>query len=373
MRKEILFMSLAATICVAGINKMDLIKYPLNNDKVSESRGGTLPDSEAIQDGIGTLLLNSKTYSNSNNFRNNDFNKLLLKYKKNLEENPSKSLNQMINDNMVTINNDVINKINDNSLVTVISNINGTPCDDGNSLTQGETWINNTCQGGVILDGTPCDDGNSLTVNDKYKNGSCIGVLLNGGTCDDGNPQTINDKYVFGVCKGTNVEGQPCDNGVGSAIYDVYRNGICVDENPAGVSCDDGNPLTMHDTIQSDGSCAGYGFTGMPCDDGNPQTTNDKWTASHICEGTPIVIIPNGTTCNDNNIQTINDVYTNGVCAGTNVQGQSCNDNDPCTINDVYSNGTCQGSITNMQIGAPGYDTWAANCLGNNAGNFFQF
>ena len=63
----------------------------------------------------------------------------------------------------------------------------------------------------------------------------------------------------------------------------------------------------------------------------------------------------NGTSCDDGNVQTINDIYTNDVCAGTNVEGQSCDDGNAQTTNDTYHDGVCSGTIVANNTCTGGY------------------
>jgi PKD repeat protein len=105
----------------------------------------------------------------------------------------------------------------------------------GFTSTPGDTLLINFSCGGLITDctgipggsnlpGTACDDGDTLTVQDTWTIGcSCIGVPVNyydclgqlngpelpGTPCDDGNPATINDTWSANcVCVGGNTT--PC-------------------------------------------------------------------------------------------------------------------------------------------------------------------
>ena len=91
---------------------------------------------------------------------------------------------------MIIINNEETNNINNSIFINSDTHIilDGTACDDNNSMTSNDIYINGVCKGNCNLGYT-------------YNNGVCI---VNDGTrCDDGNINTSNDVYTNGVCAGT--------------------------------------------------------------------------------------------------------------------------------------------------------------------------
>ena len=295
-------MILSSFLLANSLSVSNLSLYPLNSNLISKSRGGSINDNVAINDGIGTILIGGLNINH--NLSNTPMNNLILNNKDLINE--GHNITDLIDDNIITnTNGDLIN-INNNPLL----------------LPSG------------ITDGTPCDDNNPQTINDIYTNGICSGTNVEGNTCDDGNVQTINDIYTNGVCTGTNVEGQSCT--INGMVNTTYHNGVCQGGNLVGDTCDDGNIQTINDVWLSDGTCAGTNVEGQSCDDNNLQTTNDTYH-NGVCSGTN----NEGQSCNDGNVQTINDIYHNGVCSGTNVEGQSCTKTN--YINTTYHNGVCSG------------------------------
>ncbi|MCB9179283.1 MAG: PKD domain-containing protein [Flavobacteriales bacterium] len=194
----------------------------------------------------------------------------------------------------------------------------GSPCDDGNPNTMGDTWTascqcvgqgggNVDCLGvpnGSALPGTACVD----TLGGIF----ITGVWDNNCVCQ---PNSIID--CLGVPGGTDLPGTPClytpDSGLTWLTGLWSPNCICLDTNNVyydclglangpnlpGTPCDDGDALTVQDTWSASCQCVGVpvGFydcngvlngtalPGTPCDDGNPITTNDMWDANCNCVG----------------------------------------------------------------------------------------
>ena len=123
----------------------DSSKYPISSDLISVSRGGTLPDSVALTDGIGTILVGSLNLSNKS-YSNKTFNKALFNHRNELIDN-DKSLETLISDGIVVIPNNKLNKINNRNILVDITN--GTCV--GTSIititgddTNGRTWSDGT-------------------------------------------------------------------------------------------------------------------------------------------------------------------------------------------------------------------------------------
>jgi hypothetical protein len=178
----------------------------------------------------------------------------------------------------------------------------GTPCDDGNILTQNDTW-NWECEcvgdaydclgelNGSVLPGTPCDDGDDQTGNDVYGtdctcagqpydcSGNAGGNDLPGTSCDDGDPATGNDTWdnacncvgslidCNGVAGGSALSGTPCNDGDPSTVNDVWSDGCeC-----AGMVVDCSGVVNGSAFVDECGNCVG-GSTGMPP---NPDADED--------------------------------------------------------------------------------------------------
>jgi hypothetical protein len=258
----------------------------------------------------------------------------------------------------------------------------GAPCNDGNPLTQEDTWTSDClclgdlydCLGepdGPALPGTPCDDQNELTVLDAWNSAcQCIGLVpdcldvpggsnLPGTPCNDGDPSTGADTWTADCsCVGLPLDCAGIPGGTGWP----------------GTPCDDGNPTTGQDTWTADCQCVGLlidclgdpgglVLPGTPCDDGNANTGNDTWSASCTCVGLPIdcfgeiggPALP-GSPCDDGDPSTGADQWTAdctcvgqlidcaGVPGGAALPGTPCDDGDPDTGNDLWDAGCgCHG------------------------------
>ena len=102
-----------------GINFVkDFKYYPVPKAYTSISRGGTLPDSIAASDGVGTLLIHNLVNSNEKGQSNKAFNAMIKKNKKVILDNPNTSISSLINSNIITnVSITDLNKINSNKLV----------------------------------------------------------------------------------------------------------------------------------------------------------------------------------------------------------------------------------------------------------------
>ncbi len=178
----------------------------------------------------------------------------------------------------------------------------GSPCDDGNVLTQNETWSWDCecigdlydCLGnpdGPVLPGTPCDDGDSSTGNDVYGPDclcaglpyDCAGVAggtaLPGEACNDNDPSTGNDLWdancecaglpidCLGTAGGSSMPGTPCDDGDANTVQDLWSK----DCECAGSSVDCNGEINGSAFQDECGNCVG-GSTGMPP---NPDADED--------------------------------------------------------------------------------------------------
>jgi hypothetical protein len=301
----------------------------------------------------------------------------------------------------------------------------GTPCSDGNTCTTGETCQSGSCTGGSgvvcpIADqchiqascsggvcplnaakpnGTPCNDGNLCT----------NGESCQAGTCTNGTPvqcTALDQCHTAGACNSstgacsnpTKANGTPCDDGVFCTTPDACTGGVC--GGPAR-QCNDGIACTIDGCSNAQAHCtadpAPCGCTkDADCENGNacdgigtcdmailtckPGTPVDCTAQSDQCNvGTcnpsngacSAVAKPSGTTCDDGNECTQTDACQSGKCLGSNpvvctildqchglgtcntgtgvcsnpalANGTTCNDGNACTSSDACSGGSCRG------------------------------
>ncbi len=293
----------------------------------------------------------------------------------------------------------------------------GTPCNDGDPLTQDDSWTTDCqcigtlydclgVQDGTALPGTLCDDGDPLTLLDSWTSDcACVGLMpdcegIPGGNawpgqpCDDGDAGTGGDTWTQdctceglpldcpGVPGGNGLPGMPCDDGDAGTGDDTWTAdcecyGLLIDcmgepggQVLPGTQCDDEDPDTVEDEWTADCNCAGLlldcegvpGGTALPgaaCDDGDPLTGNDSWSVECICAGQLIDCM--------------------GIPGGNVLPGTPCDDEDPETGNDQWTNAcVCEGQpLDCLQIpggtalpGTPcddgdpdtGDDTWTSAC-----------
>jgi hypothetical protein len=117
--------------------------------------------------------------------------------------------------------------------------------------------LSSTCGGQTPADGTPCDDGNPSTTGETYLGGVCQGgqPLPEGAPCDDGDASTFEDTIRGGACAGR--PSSECDDG-NTGTYDIVANNLCTHPPlPQGAACDDGDPSTSNDVADGMGNCVG--------------------------------------------------------------------------------------------------------------------
>jgi hypothetical protein len=201
MKKIFKLSIFCSSVVLAGtvyINPLSITNRAIDNG------GSSMSAIDAYQDGIGAYVLSNLSIDSVNNTA---MNTLTLKYGEVAKANNTTIVNQVLNGNSNPTSTDLI-------LASTLLHADGTLCDDGDPSTHGETWLNNTCQGGidnVYRNGITCDDGNPATTGETWLNDVCQGGLVtyvgtsfvDGTSCDDGNTETINDVYTNNVCAGT--------------------------------------------------------------------------------------------------------------------------------------------------------------------------
>ena len=128
------FVLISMSNAVELIQPVDFNKYPLPKTYTAESRGGDLPDKIAATDGIGDLIF-VPVDKKANNISNKEYNKVIYSNINKLDDN--NTINDLITNNIVTIPEYILNKINnilsDNN--TTQGNSNTITCGEGEGVT----------------------------------------------------------------------------------------------------------------------------------------------------------------------------------------------------------------------------------------------
>jgi hypothetical protein len=204
----------------------------------------------------------------------------------------------------------------------------GSPCEDGDACTLGDTCGEGTCQAGVEAN---CNDGNPCTDDACDPDGGCLSVT-NEAPCSDGNVCTQGDLCADGVCGA----GEPlnCDDANvcnGAESCDTQMG--CVTGEM--LICDDGDPCNGTETCEPDTGCmAGVGGS---CDDGNP-CTDDACAGDEGCIHTP-----NQADCDDGNQCTTSEHCEAGKCVSTG--SLDCSDDNPCTDDSCEAKNGCVSTL----------------------------
>ncbi|MFO0755661.1 MAG: MYXO-CTERM sorting domain-containing protein [Byssovorax sp.] len=243
----------------------------------------------------------------------------------------------------------------------------GSACNDNNGCTQTDTCQAGVCVGGMPVicpapdachlpgscnaatgmcsnpnkgDGTPCDDANACTQGDTCQNGVCMGGP--GVTCPapDGCHDAPMCDPMTGVCNNpVKADGTPCDDGNPCSQTDTCQNGICVGGNPKTCAAMDSchtaglcNPAT--------GDCSNPSKAdGTACDDGDACTQIDSCQAG-TCKGSSPVSCKAKDECHDVGVCD----PMSGLCNDPfKAEGTPCDDKNECTEQDACAMGTCGG------------------------------
>ncbi len=221
----------------------------------------------------------------------------------------------------------------------------GTPCDDDDKCTLGESCRSGTCLGGIEM---TCDDDNPCT------NDSCDGAVgciftpnLQG--CNDGNGCTTNDKCSQGKCRGDQTTDCGCRSAADCTRFEdgnkcngtlVCLRGQCIVDSATIITCETpaGDVCKRSECIAATGRCQAVPLAdGRLCEDGDPCTLLSI-CHSGVCTGSSFL------SCNDDNACTTDFCTAGQGCDHTLLSGTNCNDGDACTRKDKCQAGVCTGT-----------------------------
>lgn len=178
----------------------------------------------------------------------------------------------------------------------------------------------------------PCDDSDACTQGEVCQQGVCAGGASIADSCADDNPCTQDQCEPANGCVHINLNGTACPPPDACTSLAVCVEGVCTPDPAA--SCDDGNPCTADSC--GDAGCEHVALDGLPCDDG------DSCTQGDLCVGTLCVAGDDTPKCDDGNLCTedlchpdlgcYHQLADNPCCNpdGTNV----CDDGNFCTYDD---------------------------------------
>lgn len=222
----------------------------------------------------------------------------------------------------------------------------GPSCEDGDPCTMGDVCEGGACVGGPAMDcegdddpctvtwcdpvagcvtgwapiGTPCDDGDACTVGETCKFGGCFGGEPY--ECPDTNPCAVATCTPATGCAEVPITG-PCDDGDACTEGGTCLGGACV--TGPGVDCDDDDPCTA-DTCDPDGSCVHTALSDVACEDGDLCTVGDVCEAGVCVPGGPETCGGDGSSCAvgvcDPDVGCVFDELADGA---------GCDDGDACT------------------------------------------
>jgi len=218
----------------------------------------------------------------------------------------------------------------------------GTPCDDENACTIGETCMQGLCIGGILAS---CDDDNPCT-DDLCEPGSgCVYEAVLDQACDDGDWCTDADYCLDGVCLG-GPNSCTCDTDENCLDYDdgnacngtlSCQEGVCVTPPGSIVECSEpSGPCSQIFCNPYTGICEEDDLPdGLPCDD------EDACTMDDICVGG--VCVGGEIPCDDEDPCTVDLCHPDLGCAHEPIDEVPCDDLNPCTTNDICQDGVCAG------------------------------
>ncbi len=215
----------------------------------------------------------------------------------------------------------------------------GSPCDDGNECTLGETCFSGSCLGGILVN---CNDGNPCTKDTCNPDQGCLSEPLDGEECDDGDPCTGGDLCEAGECTpGVNICG--CESDAECAQFEDGNlcngtlwcvEGACKVKAATVITCPAAESVC--EQVKCDpptGECLVTPVKdGTPCDDDDACTDNDLCLEGE-CQSAPL-------DCDDDNPCTEDSCDAQEGCQHTPTDGASCDDGNSCTEGDL-----CEGDL----------------------------
>lgn len=258
----------------------------------------------------------------------------------------------------------------------------GTPCNDRNACTTGETCqANGACGGGTSKTCAALDQCHLAGACDPATGLCSNPIKPNGTACNDGNDCTQTDTCQNGVCTGGNpvqcAALGPCQ----ASVACEPTTGACVAQNkPDGSLC--GTDAGCAADVCQTGQCVTNvpKQAGTACNDGNACTGGDACDGNGACVGNPAVTCPVGDACHDD---AVCDPQT-GVCGPNAIKAGHCaiagacyaaNDPNPanaCEVCDPARSQTAFSSVADGS-GCSGadrcYQTYACQsgvCTGSN-------
>ena len=210
----------------------------------------------------------------------------------------------------------------------------GCNCGD-NECMPGETFENCPADCPAPPSGTPCDDGDLCTAGDTYQNGTCMpGAAV---SCDNGNACVVAGSCDPATgCSATKVN---CDDQVACTADSCDPVGGCINA-PVDSSCDDGDPCTL-DSCDAVSGCA-HG-PDPACQ--NNDVDGDSYAS----------LASGGTDCNDNNAS---------IHPGASELCNGGDDNCDGQVDEGFNAGAaCQSAANDCGISAAGTVVCAADGL----------
>jgi hypothetical protein len=199
-------------------------------------------------------------------------------------------------------------------LCSVVPRPDGTPCDDANACTGGDTCQLGVCAGGAPVVCPPADQCHEAGTCDPLS-GTCSRPAKPDGTaCDDGNACTQGDACRAGVCTGgASVTCAAMDQCHDAGVCDPGTGTCSSPPKVDGAACSDGDACTQGDVCRAGTCTAGAPVACAPA---------DQCHGAGVCSpatGTcTYPTMPDGTACDDGDSCTQTDTCRAGVCTGAN-------------------------------------------------------